>query len=166
MQSDILKDILNNFDNNKVVMLMLIGPPGSGKSSLARYISANCIDYIRISPDDLRQEMLGNAADQSNNQMIFAETYRRIQNNLSIRHNCILDSTNCRPMYRKKAIKLFKPCCDILVGVLMSTSLSKCLENNFDRDRYVPEDVIRLMHRSLRDNPPKLSEGYDILISI
>lgn len=165
MQSDILKDILNSF-NNKVVMLMLIGPPGSGKSSLAKFISANCIDYIKVSPDDLRQEMLGNATDQSNNQMIFAEAYRRIQTNLSIKHNVIFDATNCRLFHRRKAIKSLKQYCDILIGVQLSTSLDKCLENNFNRDRYVPEDVIKLMYNSLINNPPKLSEGYDMLISV
>ena len=165
MYSDILKDVLNSFDN-KVVMLMLIGPPGSGKSNLAKYISANCVDYIRISPDDLREEILGNAADQSNNQMIFAEAYRRIQANLSIKHNVVFDATNCRFFHRRKAIKSLKQYCDILIGVQMNTSLDKCIENNFNRERYVPEDVIRLMHRSLKDNPPKLSEGYDMLISI
>jgi len=165
MYSDILKDVLNSFDK-KVVLVMLIGPPGSGKSSLANYISTNCVDYVRISPDDLRQKLLGNAADQSNNQMIFAEAYRQIQTNLSIKHNVVFDATNCRLFHRRKAIKSLKQYCDILIGVQMHTSLDKCLENNFNRDRYVPEEVIKLMHNSLINNPPKLSEGYDMLISI
>lgn len=163
MNTQILIDILKSISGTTFVMF--IGPPGSGKSFLAKDIRLQCINYRTISSDELRKTMLGDANDQSNNPMVFAEAHRIAVDNLKMNNSIIFDATNCRQFYRRKTIKEIRPYCDTIIGVIFTTPLDKCLNRNFSReDHSVPDKVIETMHKSLYTNFPKIEEGFDMLI--
>ena len=162
MQTDEIIDILNMYKTGALVMM--IGAPASGKSTLAKDIVNYCDNYTIVCPDDIRQEILGDVNDQSKNNEIFNVVYARINRYLKEYKNVVYDGTNCRLYHRKKAIQICKPYFKSLIGICMSTSLDECIDRNFKRDRNVPEDVIRTMHKSLHANPPKAYDGFEQIL--
>jgi len=142
--------------NNK--FFLLVGLPASGKSVWAKELD---LDYSATihSSDDLRVELLNNINDQSANKDIFAELHKRVKNDLISGKNVIMDATNVS--YKKRMALLYElkkvPCDKICL--LLATPYEQCLEQNKERERVVPEEVIKRMY--LNFDVPAYFEGYD-----
>lgn len=145
-------------------LIMLVGPPGSGKSTLARTIQSDFINFEIVCPDDIRQEITGDATNQEHNKEVFNKVYSRIAAYLNNGSNVVYDATNCRPIYRQKVITAMRESCKKIVCVCMTTPISDCLTNNHGRDRNVPENVIENMYFSMRKHPPTIFEGFDAIV--
>lgn len=153
-------------DDDAPLMIMMVGLPGSGKSTLARmtyvvHLNENSeILRPRIhSSDALRKEMFGDEERQGDNNKLFAELHRRIRKDLSDGKDVIYDATNIRKKERIAFLNSLKkiPCWK--VALVVATEYERCLERNKNRERKVPEDVIRRMF--LNWNPPHYGEGFD-----
>ncbi len=148
-------------------IIMLIGPPGSGKSTFTKDFLLHWTDeWILISPDLIRKELTDDESDQSRNTEVFAIVYKRLEEALKAGKNVIYDATNCRNVYRFKILNSAKPFANKIIGVVISTPISECIARNHARDRHVPDDVVERMYFTLKKHPPTLNEGYDILIKI
>lgn len=145
-------------------LLMLVGPPGCGKSTFSNKLNekTNC---VIISPDKIRGELTGDEGDQTNNNAVFRVVYSRLIEHLDNGDNVIYDATNCRSNYRIKIIDLVKGHAKHTVCIVFTTRLNDCINQNNLRNRIVPEDVIERMYVSLRNHPPTTFEGYDIIIN-
>ena len=160
-------DIFNtDFSNMSSTIFILIGPPGSGKTTFKNKILSAHPDLVYISPDEVRGEVNGDENDQSNSSKVFAIVYQRLIQSLSEGKNVIYDATNCRSNYRRKIISVVKDYANSIYGIIFDTPLAVCLARNNDRDRVVPEHVIEQMYLSLRRYPPNTFEGFDYLTSI
>lgn len=139
-------------------MTMLAGLPGSGKSYYAIEL-ANKTEAHIFSSDELREEMFGDASCQDNNQKLFQELHKRIKECLKCGGNAIYDATNISSKRRRaflnelKNIECYKQC------IIMATPYEQCLENNKNRDRVVPEWVIKRMY--MKWQTPHWFEGFD-----
>lgn len=137
---------------------MMAGLPGSGKSFHAQKLP----DAVIHSSDAIREEVLGNISDQSNQELVFKTLHDRVLADLRDGKNVVYDATNIN--YRRRQqfltrvralhIKNLTTVC-----VFMVTPYSKCLENNAGRDRTVPEDVIKRMYEKF--DIPMMAEGWD-----
>jgi predicted kinase len=155
-------------------LILLIGLPGSGKSSLAARLQQACPDRPIISTDTIRAELFGNAAAQGSWSLIQPEVLRQLrQAATAIRTaspsavccGAIYDATNVRRCYRRAAIATARAAgFQQIIGIWLDPPLPLCLQRNRQRDRQVPEAVIRKMHRQLRGAPPHLSDGFDQLV--
>ncbi|MGK7873635.1 MAG: AAA family ATPase [Xenococcaceae cyanobacterium] len=149
---------------------MLIGLPGSGKSSLAEQLVAKSPGSQVISTDAIRAQLFGNEGIQGpwlfvwrRVQLQFSHAVEQI--NLGQIPEAIYDATNARRRHRKEAIALARATgFTEIIGIWVDTPLQLCLERNRRRDRTVPEEVILRMHRQLQDAPPALDDGLDQLI--
>lgn len=138
--------------------IMLIGLPGSGKSTYAKKINYNN-KYIIHSSDELRKELFSNENFQCNNRELFNELHKRIINDLNNGNSVIYDATNIN--YKKriaflekiKHIDCKKSC------IVVATTLDKCLSNNANRDKIIPEDIINRMWYNFYF--PCYFEGWD-----
>ena len=138
-------------------LIMLIGLPGSGKSTWAKTYAKKNPDYIVHSSDDLRKEMYGNDFDASNNNKVFEELHRRIMEDLKT-HSVIYDATNLVKKRRVHFLKqinkhVYKTC------VVFMKTYEKCLEDNLKRETSVPDEVITRMRKVF--SPPMYHEGFD-----
>lgn len=142
---------------------MMIGIAGSGKSYEAEKI-AEMNNAKIVSSDAIRAELFGSEEDQSHNAEVFEEVHRRIHNHLANGESCIYDATN---LSRKRRIGFLKqlPKGVKKIAVLVATELEVILNQNKQRDRHVPTDVILRMYKNIQ--VPIITEGWDdILIKV
>ncbi|MBW4559840.1 MAG: AAA family ATPase [Mojavia pulchra JT2-VF2] len=146
-------------------LLLLIGLPGSGKTTLAKKLQAECPQMQVISTDVIRGQLFGNEAIQGPWLLIWRAIQEELQQVLAAGKTAIYDATNVQRRHRREIITLAR---DLgfthITGIWANTPVWLCLTRNKRRSRQVPEDVIWRMHRQLRDAPPSLEEGLDCLI--
>jgi predicted kinase len=150
-----------------VHLILLIGLPGSGKSSIAtKLIQADPRRHL-ISTDAIRSQLFGDEAVQGAWSQIWQELERQMQNAVNGGAETIFDATNVVRKQRREAIDLARQCGFTFITALwLNTPLPTCLERNQNRDRRVPVSVILDMYRCLTGAPPALKEGFDRLIEV
>ena len=141
-----------------VKFYMMIGLPASGKSTIAKEI-AERESAVIISTDDLRQELLNDVNSQENNNLIFEEAERRLKANIEAGRNVIFDATNINYKKRRDWLNRFNKYNVRKIGVLVATPYEECLIRNKQRERKVPEDVIKRMYFNFYI--PQYYEGFD-----
>lgn len=137
---------------------MMIGLVGSGKSEQAKKLAAK-YDAEIFSSDALREEMFGDINHQTDNDVLFKELHKRIRGCLTYGKSAIYDACNISYKRRMEFLKsLNKIPCE-KIAVLMATPYEVCLERNAQRERKVPEYVIKRMYMNF--NVPFWYEGWD-----
>ena len=153
-------------------LFFLIGLPGSGKSTLSNVLLTECRDRCLISTDKIRFDLYGDAEIQGHWLQVWQEVGRQfreaaIQIQQGERSAAIYDATNAVRKQRREAIALArKSGFTHLTGIWLDTPLWLCLQQNQQRDRQVPPDVIQRMSRCLQGAPPSKLEGFDGLIKV
>ena len=126
-------------------LMVLAGLPGSGKSTYAEnYKDTHTI----ISSDRLRKEMYGDVNDQDHNAEVFAELERRIRKALLDGENVIYDACNISSKRRKSYLNRISDINCTKRIVVLAAPFIKCLDNNYNRARKVPYEVIRRMYEN------------------
>lgn len=145
-------------------LVLMVGISGSGKSTMAevlkqKYNFVTGIDTIIVSSDALRKELLGDEDNQSQNNRIFDELRKRINNNLS-KKNVIVDATNLTIKSRRSILAIGKqfPECE-KIAIVMITPINVAKFQNKQRDRIVPDYIIDL--QVARFEIPFYEEGFD-----
>jgi predicted kinase len=153
-------------------LILLVGLPGSGKSTWARSCLARHPEGRLISTDAIRGQLFGDESIQSSWLKIWLEVRRQFQEAvgqiaLGQASFAIYDATNAVRKQRRQAIALArKTGFSQISGLWLNTPLWVCLEQNQRRDRQVPEAVILRMSRRLYGAPPSVEEGLDSLIEL
>lgn len=134
--------------------IMIMGLPASGKSTLASSFE----NYIHISSDAIREELLGSEEDQSNNNLVFETMRSRTINALKNGKNVVYDATNTSSKKRKAFLKQLpknveKEC------IYVATNFYDCLDRDSKRERSVGREVILKVFRNLQI--PMIHEGWD-----
>lgn len=145
------------------IFVIMCGPPGCGKTTLANEL-VNDYNFVRISPDDIREEICGDASDQSKNVEVFNYVYKRIYNFLKSGVNVVYDATNCRTVYRFKMMDMVADLAKVKICMTSKRPLYECLQLNESRDRIVPGEVIERMYINMKKHPPVIFEGYDMIV--
>ena len=140
-------------------LIIMCGPSGSGKSTIAKQI-----DGIVISTDDIREELLGDANDQSNGDLIFNTAYYRLESFMGSDNVVIFDATNLNSKSRKRAIELGKKYDAEIIAIVMKKTLEECIENQNKRDRKVPVEVIEKQFKKCV--MPTKEEGFDWIMEV
>lgn len=138
--------------------IMMCGLVASGKSTKAQKLAEEHSATI-FSSDALREELFGDINHQDNNQELFVELHRRIKDCLRNGNNAIYDATNIS--YKRRMAFLAEltniPCEKICI--LMATPYEECLRRNAERERKVPEHVIKRMYMGF--DVPYWFEGWN-----
>ena len=126
---------------------IMCGVPGSGKTYFAKHVLADnpFRSRVYISSDDIREEICGDAADQSKNSEVFAIFYERAYEAAQNGDDVILDATFLTAKARKKCRARFKNLNCRFIAVQMNTPMEKARRRNEERDRIVPEYVMDSM---------------------
>jgi predicted kinase len=141
-----------------IEFIMMVGLPASGKSTMAK-ILAEEYDANIHSSDAIRAELSGDINNQTINDLVFKTLHNRVKEDLLNGKSCVYDACNISYKRRVAFIKELKniPCEKICV--LMATPYTASITNNANRDRVVPETVIKRMYCNLQ--VPHYFEGWD-----
>ena len=154
------------------MLVVLVGPSYSGKSTVCEFFKRYCkmnelpMRVRVVCPDDIREELLGDASDQSNGKMIFETAYERVDKALNSSSNTVFfDATSLTPARRKPLIEIAKkhrtPCFAVVMPDFTEEELTARVEN---RERKVPLDVVRAQKQ--RMVYPTVDEGFDYTMEI
>lgn len=152
------------------MLVVLVGPSYSGKSTVCeffkRYYKEQGLPMSVICPDNIREELLGNASDQSNGKMIFETAYERVDKALQSPLNTVFfDATSLTPARRKPLIEIAKrnrvSCFAVVMPDFTEEELTARVEN---RERKVPLDVVYAQKQ--RIVYPDVEEGFDYTMEI
>lgn len=151
---------------------LLIGIPGSGKSTYAAGWSSISPGRTVVSTDAIRAALFGDASIQGSWQLVEREVERQFRQGVRVvypvtRAPILYDATNARRDQRQHMISLARSCgFTSITGIWLPIALNVALVRNQQRDRCVPESVIVQMHHDLCGAPPQLEDGLDVLVRL
>jgi predicted kinase len=145
------------YSGDKPEFLMLVGLPGSGKSTyIKKYFNQN----LRVhSSDDIREELSGDVNNQDINKQVFELLHKRVKEDLRNGISCVYDATNISWKRRKAFLEELNSIDCWKVCHIIATPFEVCLEQNRQRDRKVPYEVIERMYKNF--DIPWWNEGWD-----
>lgn len=146
---------------DKPIFTMMCGLPGSGKSYFTSELSKTNGSIV-YSSDKIREELYGDENSQDNNEEVFKVLHKRIKDSLRNGNSVIYDATNINSKRRRAFVFEMKNINCWKVCAIVATPYEECIENNNNRDRTVPEEVIRRMYMNW--NTPYWFEGWDNII--
>lgn len=146
---------------NKRVLIMMIGVPGSGKTTIAERITKK-YNIPVVSSDKIREKLYGKEEIQGRSQEVFEKVYEHINFFLECYGVCILDATNVVKRNRINAVLKTLP--DEIVYIIADEDLNLAKERNHSRERVVPNEVIDRMNRQLQKNYPHEGEIKNLYI--
>lgn len=155
-----------------VPLTLLMGLPGSGKSTWAIALTEQAPGWQVVSTDHIRMQCYGNEAVQGDWMMIWQQVQRQLRQGVSQIQDghgqgIIYDATNVRRRHRRQFLQQAQRWgFTAIIGVWFDVPLAVCLSRNQQRSRHVPESVIIRMHRQLTGAPPSLTEPMDYLIRV
>ena len=154
---------------------VLVGLPGSGKSTFAEKFIFNSLNYCAVvSSDMIREQLTGDEGNQEHNEEVFKLYYEAFKGHLRAGRDVILDATNINIKARKQ---IFMHLNDYLkdtenynmhhqsrqdfrvTACVMPTSFWECVRRDSLRQRSVGEDVIRKFLNGFQF--PQKYEGFD-----
>ncbi|HSM82069.1 MAG TPA: AAA family ATPase [Nodosilinea sp.] len=159
-------------DRMPVPLGLLVGIPGSGKSSWARAFVAAHPGYCVVSTDALRAQLYGDESIQGDWSQIWQQVLGQWRSGVAaIRRGelagVIYDATNARRRHRREVIGAARQVgFDPITLVWLDVPLGLALDRNGVRSHPVPTPVITAMHRQLRGAPPSIQEGVDRVLTL
>lgn len=144
------------------ILIVMIGPPGCGKSTWARAWQAAAPNRSRISTDEIRAQQFGDASVQGNWGIIWREVCKGWQRAIALNQDVVYDATNADRRSRQQVLQTARALgFSRILAAWVQTPVSQCHQWNAQRDRQVPAEVIDRMAQQLDRSPPSLDEGFD-----
>ena len=137
-------------------LIIMVGVPGSGKSTLVRLLKDNLPNCVIVCPDKIREDYTTDPANKHDNEFVFSLAKSLVQKYLKESKNVIFDATNTIGRFRKGYADIGQTIGAQVVYCGLGTPLTVAKERNSQRETPVPEFVIDRMSAQLRRNPIKL----------
>jgi len=152
---------------------LLIGPPGSGKSTVAKRLvalletSGEVVELL--STDQVRQDLYGDAAIKGQWSEIEAMLQQRLLDAVAAGRVVILDGTHSRRAWRLAVVQglaLSQPV--EWIGWWLQTPLAICQDWNRQRERQVDPEVVASYFKTLQAKPfqPSRQEGFAAVVTL
>jgi predicted kinase len=130
-------------------LLIMVGPPGSGKSTFAKYHLKTEENWFRVCRDDLRLMQFNDSNLTPEQEYTISKmTDSAIYTLLSRGCNVLVDSTNCKSEYLNQYIKKFNANADISFKVfdIPIEELTIRVQKRFEETgKFIPADVLNKM---------------------
>lgn len=143
---------------NRPSLILLVGPPGTGKTTYAHKYIEEHPGTVHLSSDGIRKELHGDESIQDNPGEVFAIMQKRAIAGLDFGYDVIYDATN---MTRKDRAGIISVCSKFakIEAHIVFAPIEICIERDAIRKRTVGKDVIDKMLK--RFQAPYYDEGID-----
>ena len=138
-------------------LIYLVGLPASGKSTYANELKNKGCNVH--SSDSIREELHGDENTQGDSKEVFSILHKRVIEDLKSGKNCVYDATGISSKRRMAFLNTISHIDCKKICILFATPYEVCLERNKNRERKVPEEIIKRMYMNF--NIPYLYEGWD-----
>ena len=140
-------------------LIATVGIPGSGKTTwLDRHLGAELI----VSMDRMRSIALGDASDQTQNELIYRQSLTALARALERGKRVVFDATSYDRERRESLRSLAQRAGAHLIMLYFDVSLDEAFRRNARRARKVPSEVVRRAYRQLE--PPRPDEADAVLL--
>lgn len=143
---------------NRPTLILLVGPPGCGKTSYAHEYIESHPGTVHLASDKIRAELWGNETIQDNPNEVFSLMQNRAVAALNFGSDVIYDATN---MTRKDRAGIISACPKFvkIEAHVVWAPIEACIERDASRKRTVGKEVIDRMLK--RFQAPYYDEGID-----
>ena len=132
---------------NRPTLILLVGIPGSGKTTYANKYIEEHPGMIHLSSDKIRKELWGDEATQGDNNEVFYRMQRRAIDGLNFGYSVIYDATNITRKDRAGIIAACPKFAKIECHIVWAP-IETCIERDAARKRTVGKEVIdRILKR-------------------
>jgi len=142
----------------KPSLLILVGPPGSGKTYFSKEFAANN-NFVRINSDDVRESMYAQPIFSPEERLaVYKEMNKRVVNYLQEEKNVIFDGNLLTNAERFRALKQFQEYGDVLF-VTLQTGPGEALKRAMERSNMGDPNYaanIQNMHQTFEPIDPRL----------
>lgn len=148
---------------DKPKLIMLVGIPGSGKTSWAEKFAQEKNGVKILSSDKIRDSMFGvdeEAHSGEKNAQVFRELNRQARENLQNGISVVYDATNLNKNKRCAYLRSIRDIECEKVCVLFATDYEECKKRNTK----TPKEIIRKMYTTFQ--PPHSTEGWDAISTV
>lgn len=135
-------------------LMLLIGAPGSGKSTIREKLVSQYPGIRVISMDDRRKELTGDANDQSRNNEVFSWQQRTLNEAMENRENVIVDATNTTRKLRKMLWEAGRRNGALCSAIYFDIPLATLHERNKGREKRVPDHVVERFYNTMQSVSP------------
>ncbi|MCD2421722.1 AAA family ATPase [Niabella pedocola] len=150
--------------NKNPQLLILIGAPGSGKTTFAKYHVRTHINWVRVCRDDFRtmqfsQTFLSDEMEAAVTEMIFAT----IEKTLTRKMNVLVDATHTKAEYLEQYTAAFAHLADIAFKVFdipQAELLLRCKKREAATGKWIPPKAISRHSDALE----KLKANFDLSV--
>ncbi|NDW08866.1 AAA family ATPase [Dysgonomonas sp. 520] len=136
-------------------LLILIGAPGSGKSTFAKYFIRTEENWMRLCRDDFRtMHFTYSNLPLHEEGMITEMIDSSIETLLRRRCNVLLDATHCKAEYLNHYIEKFNHLADISFKIFEAdakTIAERCEKRNKETGKYIPANVQKRYMKELEE---------------
>lgn len=143
---------------NRPSLILLVGIPGSGKTTYAEKYIEEHPNAIHLSSDLIRKELWGNEATQGDNNEVFSLMQTRAIEALNNGQSVVYDATNITRKDRSYIIALCPKFAKIECHIIWAP-IETCIERDAARERTVGKEIIDRMLK--RFQAPYYDEGID-----
>ena len=139
---------------------LLIGLPGSGKSTFALELQKQIPNSVIVSTDSIRHQLFGDEAIQGDWKQIEQQVIERVRNNVSRGFPVIYDATNVKREWRASFLEKVGEVNAEWIAWWIKTPVNVCKQWNKKRSRQVPDKVIDIYGEYLELKKPTIEEGF------
>lgn len=146
---------------NRPKLIILVGIPGSGKTTYAKDYMERNANTIHLSSDAIRKELYGDENTQGNPAEVFSLMQKRAVETLNDGYDVIYDATNITRKDRQGIISVCPKIAKIECHIIWAP-IEVCIERDSKRERTVGKEVIDRMLK--RFQAPWYDESIDSIL--
>jgi predicted kinase len=151
-------------------VVMGVGIQGAGKSTILRPLAMETGAHY-LCADDIRENITGDASDQTVNAEAWDALYEKAQIHLGEGDSLVVDGIHASSYYRQEGVRKYRSfgaraVIALCIEVDVNTALRRIKKREADGGRFVPDEVVHATYRALRKNPVHKNDGFDDIIRL